>query len=87
MNFKSNYASSKLLFIDSEIMTFPDIIKSETVYWYYNKQNITIKFTESIQNRRKSAKPSYKKQCSLADNLTTSQNYKLWITFSYIQSF
>ena len=29
MNFKSKYAPSKPLFIDSEIMTFQDIIKSE----------------------------------------------------------
>ena len=29
MNFKSKYAPSKLLFIGSEMLLFPDIVKSE----------------------------------------------------------
>ena len=52
MNFKSKYTPSKPLFTDSKIMTFPDITKSKKLFigTATNKQNITIKLTEPIQN-------------------------------------
>ena len=87
-NFKSKYAPSKLLFIESKIMTFQNIIKSENCLLVQQQQrkNITIKLTEPVQNCWKSAHSSYTKRCSSTDNLTSSQNCKLWIKFSNIQN-
>ena len=53
MNFKSKYVPSKPFLIDSKIMTFQDIIKSEhclLVLQKINRINITIKLIETVQN-------------------------------------